>query len=310
MTFSLTTRWNAARHETGEAMIEEILELGIDHVELGYDLRAHLVPGVESMVQAGRVTVDSVHAYCPLPAAVPLAHPEPFTLASPNATLRDNAVHHLENTIRFAAAVGARAVVVHAGNVDMRPLSPRLAELAAAGQQYDEEYEKTRMKLLLAREKSVGRQLEYLYAGIGKLLPTLESTGRILALELLPSWESIPTEVELERIMTRFNSPWVRYWHDMGHGQIRENLGLSSHARWVKRLRPWLAGMHIHDVQPPVNDHLMPPQGTVNFSLFRDLAQGDIVRVLEPGPWVSAAEIVAGLKAVRECWNIRENTAP
>jgi sugar phosphate isomerase/epimerase len=307
MMFSCTTRWNAGRHDTGEAMIDELLELGFDHVELGYDLREHLVPGVLSRVKAGQVAVDSLHAYCPLPPGVPFPSPEPFTLASLHAQVRATALRYLEDTIRFAATVDARIIVLHAGNVDMKPLSPRLTELAATGRLHDDEYDKLRMKLLLAREKAVAHQIDYLYAGIERVLPLLESTGCVLALELLPAWESIPTEIEMERLLSHFSSPRIRCWHDLGHGQIRENLGFTNHLRWVKRLRPWLAGMHIHDVQPPATDHLMPPHGTLDFSLFRDIVQGDIVRVLEPAPSTTAEEIIAGRHIIAEAWRARES---
>lgn len=301
MIFSITTRWNARRHETGETMVEELLNLGFDHIEVGFDLTPNLVPGLCAMIKAGRVKADSVHAYCPLP-PVPFASPEPFTLAATNADIRANALHYLQNTIRFAAEIDARVIVVHAGNIEMKLLTPQLIDLTAAGRQYDETYEKTRMKLILAREKAATRQLPLLYTGIEKLLPLLEETRRILAIELLPTWEAIPTEVEMEQLLSHFNSPWIRFWHDMGHGQIRENLGLASHSRWLKRLRPWLAGMHVHDVTPPATDHVMPPNGTLKFELFREIARDDIIRVLEPSHAVSAEEVLAGQKLIRTCW--------
>lgn len=303
MIFSLTTRWNARRHETGETMLDEILELGFEHVELGFDLTPNLVAGVRNRVADGRVKVDSLHAYCPLP-PVPYPSPEPFTLASSDPNIRANALHYLENTIRFAAEIGARVVVVHAGNVEMKMLSPHLVELTAAGRQYDEAYEKARVQLILAREKAVVAQLPHLYAGIERLLPLLEETQRTLAFEILPTWEAIPTEVEMERLLTHFNSSRLRCWLDMGHGQIRENLGLISHARWAKRLRPWLAGMHIHDVCPPATDHLMPPAGTTKFELFKEVAQDDIIRVLEPSPSVAAEDIVTGLRIIQAAWAV------
>ena len=34
-------------------MIEEILDLGLGLVELGYDLRAELIPGVKTLVASG-----------------------------------------------------------------------------------------------------------------------------------------------------------------------------------------------------------------------------------------------------------------
>lgn len=308
MIVSLSTRWNASRHDRGETLMEEIRELGFSHVELGYDLTPNLVSGVMAELKAGRMGVTSLHAFCPLPAGLPFASPEPFTLASSDASIRAAAAHYLQNTIRFAAEVGAGVIVNHAGNVEIKPLTPRLIELCVKGRRFDTTFEKTRMKLLLAREKAVAPQLAHLYAGIEKLLPLLEETRRVLAFEILPSWEAIPTEVEMERLIQHFNSPWIRGWHDLGHGQIRENLGMINHARWVERLQPLLAGMHIHDVRAPAFDHLMPPDGTLDFALFRNTGRSAIVRVLEPAPATPAAAVTAGLAFLRNAWNLMEET--
>ena len=48
-------------------MIEEILSMGFDRVELGYDLRMDLVPGARNMIKEGLIKVDSVHNFCPVP---------------------------------------------------------------------------------------------------------------------------------------------------------------------------------------------------------------------------------------------------
>ncbi len=302
MIFSLTTRWNANRHSTGEAMLEEILNLGFSHVELGYDLTPNLVPGVLAMVASGNIRVDSLHAYCPLPPVVPFPHPEPFTLASPDAAVRSSAVHHLQNTIRFAAEIGARVVVTHAGNADMKLFFPTLVDLVLAGKKEDTEYEDLRVKTIIAREKAAARQLPLLYAGLEKILPLLAETRVILALEILPTWEAFPSEMEMEKLLTHFDSPWLQCWHDFGHGQIRENLGFTNHLRWFKRLRPRMAGVHIHDVIYPHQDHVMPPDGSIDFPLFREAVQGDIVRVLEPSQNLPAEDLTRGLQTLREAW--------
>ncbi len=306
MIISLSTRWNAGRHERGETMLEEIRSLGFTHVELGYDLTHNLVSGVLAEIKAGHIGVTSLHSYCPMPAGIPFPSPEPFTLASSDAAIRASALHYLQSTVRFAAETGASTVVAHAGHVEMKPLTPRLIELCAVGRQSDDAFEKTRMKLMLAREKAVAVHLDHLRAGIERLMPVLEETRRVLALELLPSWESIPTELELERLLQHFNSPWLRAWHDLGHGQVRENIGLTNHARWVSRLQPWLAGMHIHDVAPPATDHLMPPNGNLDFALFRDVGRSNIVRVLEPAPQTPPEAVVAGLAYIRKAWDLTE----
>ena len=75
MTFSLSTHWNAANHDSGEAIVDEILAMGIDSLELGYDLRIDQVAGVRRRVEEGAVRVASVHNYCPTPVGAPYGHP-------------------------------------------------------------------------------------------------------------------------------------------------------------------------------------------------------------------------------------------
>jgi sugar phosphate isomerase/epimerase len=102
--------------------------------------------------------------------------------------------------------------------------------------------------------------------------------------------------------LKRFNSPRIRYWHDVGHGQIRQNLGLINQDRWLERLSPWLAGMHVHDVVPPAMDHVMPPKGKVDFSRLKKFAQADIVRVIEPSSRTTREDVEMGFKFFKEAW--------
>jgi sugar phosphate isomerase/epimerase len=301
--FALSTRWNASRHGAGEAMIEEIVrETGLTHVELGYDLTLDLVPGVLKMVAEGVVRVDSLHNFCPVPIGAPMGHPELFVLGSRDARTRDGAVRHTTQTIEFAAQVGAGVVVCHAGNVEMRRYTPRLLRLAAADKLYSPRYDRLKTRMLLKRDQLAKPYIEHLEAGIESLLPTLESHGVALAFENLPTWEALPTEIEIEAICRRFESPHVRYWHDIGHGQIRQNLGLSSQRHWIKRLTPWLAGVHVHDVLPPARDHMMPPGGTVDFAALGEVIPPRALRVLEPAPNTPAEAIRSGIDALRAAW--------
>ena len=302
MSLSLSTRWNASRHVSGEAMIEEIRGLGIDQVELGFDLRLDLVPGVLKCVQDRSITVHSVHNYCPVPVGAPFPHPEIFTLSSLDRRTRESAIEHTGRTIQFAAEAGASVVVMHGGNVEMRNWTADLCELYRKGQQFTPAYEKAKLKLLMTRDKKAPRQLDHLYHGLEMLLPVLQKSNVRLAIEIVPQWEGIPTESEMAGIATRFGDPHIAYWHDMGHGQIRQNLGLISHLRWVEKLLPWLAGVHIHDVGEPLVDHLMPPMGTIDFARFRFLSERDIVRVLEPSSQLSAEQVKEGIETIRRVW--------
>ena len=302
MKFSLSTHWNASQHSEGGRLIEEVLEMGFDQVELGYNLRSNLVPGIKRLVQQGEVEISSVHNYCPVPPAVPYGHPELFTLTSRDRTIRNSAIHHTTQTIRFAAEVGAKFVVFHCGNVEMKNLSAVLGKLYREGKRLTNSYEKTKMNLLRQREKKISTHLNYLLDGLSRLKPILKEYGVKLGLENLPSAEAIPTPKECQRILNELGSDCFCYWHDIGHGQIQQNLGFFNHLSVLKQLSPYVEGMHIHDVKGGIFDHAMPPSGEIDFSKFEEYARIDIVRVLEPKPSISAEEVKLALSYLKKQW--------
>lgn len=285
-------------------MIEEVLKLGIGHVELGYDLTLDLVPGVMKMVADKAVVVDTLHNFCPVPVGAPMGHPELFQLSSLDRGARESAVRHTIKTVEFAANLGAKSVVAHAGNVEMTNLTHDLLDLCNSGQQYSPRFEKIKLKLLMKREDKVKKHLDNLYRSIDELLPALTGAGVRLAFENLPSWESIPCESEMETILKRYATPLIGYWHDIGHGQIRQNLGFISYRLWLDRLAPRLAGLHIHDVAAPARDHLMPPQGSVDFAGFKTYLKSDMALVIEPAPRTPEADIREGIRVLREVWGL------
>ena len=307
---AISTRWNAGRHASGEAMLEEILALGLDRAELGYDLRAELIPGVKAMLAAKAIRIDSVHNFCPVPIGAPRPHPELYTPASVDRREREYAVTHISRTLRFAAEVGARVVVCHSGNVDGPKYSFDLVRMAARGEQYGEAYENLKLKAQITRDKKAPKQIDYLSESLEKLIPVVKETGVKLALENLPTWEAIPSELESEKLMKRFHADGIRLWWDIGHAQIRENLGFINASRWLRRLAPHIAGMHIHDVVPPGQDHLMPPRGKVDFPALAEFVRPDKVLVLEPSPDTETAHIVRAIEYLRETWNLTEAKTP
>ena len=292
-------------------MIEEIVEeLDLRHVELGYDLRLDLVQGVKKMVAEGTVQVDSLHNFCPVPIGAPQGHPELFVLGSLDRRVREAAIHHTTKTIEFAGELGARVVVCHAGNVDMKRLTGKLIAFCLEGRQFSPPYERTTEKLLQRREKKVQVYLDHLSDGIEALLPALDAAGIALALENLPTWESLPTETEMIMLARRFDSPHLRYWHDLGHGQIKHNLGLIAHFQCLEKLLPWLAGFHIHDVKPPANDHVMPPDGNIDFDSFSPLVPDHAIKVFEPAPGLPADLVRQGIDMVRIAWEAPAAATP
>jgi len=186
--------------------------------------------------------------------------------------------------------------------VTMKRMTSMLLDLHEQGQQFSTRYEKARMKLQTLRERKVRKQLDHLYHGLERMIPVLEETGVDLALENLPTWEAIPTELEMEDIVRRFGDQHIKAWHDIGHGRIRQNLGFINQRRWLERLGKHIVGMHVHDVEAPGIDHVMPPDGDIDFSELAEFAKRDVLRVIEPTPRTSKEAITRAHDFLREVW--------
>lgn len=302
MQFALSTRWNARRHADGNRLVEEIRAAGFSLIELSYDLRRDLLPGILEQVRSGGVRVVSVHNYCPVPMGVSRGHPEIWTFADPDPAIRRKAVENTAATVRLAAEAGAGLVVVHAGYVRMRPLSPRLIRLAERGRLDSWWGRRTALALDRRRERLAPRHLDWVAGCFERLLPVLDECQVLLGIENLPSWESVPSEAEIPGLLNRFPGSRLRYWHDIGHGAIREQLGWSNAVRTVERLAPWLGGFHVHDIQPPARDHVLPGEGIVDFRDYAPWVWGALPLVLEMDRLTTADQLRAVLDFLRGAW--------
>ena len=308
MRIALSTNWNVARHEEGEPLVDEIIALGFDALELGYHTTETLAAGVLRRVGAGAVAVDSVHAYCPVPVGAPHGYPELYLLASLDEDERAMAAILIGRTLAFAEAMRARAVVLHAGRVFLKSLFGELHTrtlvnaLEEEGASDGPRYQRLLDKALRRRAARVRKYYDGFCLSLDALLPKFEKAGVALCLENLPSVEAFPDERELMMLKHRFDTPALAYWHDMGHGQVRENLGWGRHVETALELLPFTRGVHIHDALPLMNDHLPPGEGLIDFSAFAFYGTEGIIKVFEPAPQVKPKELADALRLVRQAW--------
>jgi len=308
LTFSLSTNWNSARHPTGEAMVDEILKLGFDAVELGYQLDEQQAEGVLRRVRQGGVAVSSVHAFCPAPPHVAGGHPELYLTASLDEDERVMAILLAGKTLEFAQQVGARAVILHAGRIrqgwwrrglDSESLMRRVSDSGID----DPLFKKQTARALWARERRAGRHLQALRRSLDRLVPRFEQAGVTLCLENLPSWEAVPSDAEILQLTADYPASALAYWHDLGHGQIRQHFGWSpDHAAVAAHLLPITRGVHIHDVHGLADDHHVPGTGVIDFTRFAFYGTAAVIRVFEPLPGTPATALAAALAHLRQIW--------
>lgn len=305
MRLSLSTCWNSGRHETGEAMLDEIETLGFDTVELGYALSFRQADGVRRRLREGRIKVSSIHAFCPNPKPGSHAGPEPFSICDPaDFRGRRHGIGAVLDSARFASELGVRPMVLHAGRVPVFRAARRLDALVESGLRdaKPELYDRRLARFLDKRARKAPKFFETLRASLGILLPELERLGVLLCLENLPTADGCPDESEMSLLLREFEGAPLAYWHDAGHGQRRHELRLVHHAGLVKRLGPRIGGFHLHDVLPPLDDHRMPPGGLVDFRIFAPFAATDLPLVLEPRPARGADEIVRARDYLLGLW--------
>src|SRR5690606_25853276 len=142
---SCSTCWNSSRHTDGEAMLQEILDLGFDQVELGHGIRLSLMEGVQKMFDKGKVQFSSLHNFCPLPVEITRASPDCYKFSSPDERERERAVRHSLQTIDFAKRLGAPYVVLHLGRVPIDDYTDKLIRMAEVGMHTSRGFVKTRI---------------------------------------------------------------------------------------------------------------------------------------------------------------------
>ena len=290
-------------------MLEEICSMGFDAVELGYGSTQTQIDGLRKWIDAGRIRVASVHAFCPN-FVFGKSGPEIFSLCDPvDLKGAGKGVQAAKMCADFAASVGAGVVVMHAGRAPVFRHLRVLDRLAGKGLLGSAAHERAMHKITAKRERCAGRLLDALYESLEEVLPRFAERGVALALENLPTCDAIPNELEMAELLREFDDLPLRYWHDLGHGQIRQNFGVSHHKSIVSSFRRSIAGFHVHDVEFPSGDHLAPREGgTVDFRMLESFAGADVPFVLEPSKNVEKAGIVSSLTYLHKSCGIPLNT--
>lgn len=272
MKFSLSTNWCNRRLESGEAIVDAALALGFDELELGFHTTDFQVKGFKARL--GEMPVGSVHAFCPVPLSAPQGYPELYPLASFDEESRKMAEFQIKKNIRFAAEMGADALVLHMGRVMCNGW--------------------LRNREMKRRVKRGAKMLEIAKRELAVLLPELEAHKVTLGLENLPYLEGFPAEWEIAELC----GEWVKPWFDTGHDFVRQTKGWTTPSEATAN--PPI-GLHVND-SVGGDDHLAPGMGKIDFAALKSLAQAARHIVFEPNVEITEDELAAGLAQIRSLW--------
>jgi sugar phosphate isomerase/epimerase len=288
---SFSTCWNSGRHTAGDEMLKEIVDLGFDYIELGHGIRLSLMPGIQKMFEAGKVRFSSLHNFCPLPVEVMHASPDCYQLSAAYSRERERAIKQTFQTIDFAQRLGAPFIVMHLGEVPMRPDTDWFVARAKKRQLFSRKYVRKKIEAVEKREAAAPPYLERVKEALKRIVEYATEKKIKLGIEGRRGYEEIPSEREIPPLLDELNSPQVGYWHDFGHIQIKENLAFLDHAEWLKTIGPRTFGCHVQDCIWPAQDHQPPFAGDVDLPKLVPLLPKDCQFVWEMSPRKKPDEI-------------------
>jgi len=312
--YSLSTCWNSGRHTCGREMLREIRSLGFEYSELSHGIRISLLPGILEAVDAGEIRISTLHNFCPLPMGINWPAPNLFKFSAEDRRERDSALKHTLKTIETAHRVGAKLIVLHSGSADLKSGSlfsrkveyqEKLEELVLAGKKDSDKYRKLVEDLEVRRERYKVEPMHRSLEMIKQLAEVAGEKGLLLGIENREDVEEIPFDHDLPEFLADLPEN-VRYWHDCGHAQIKENLGfILNHAHHVENLSKRLGGFHVHDVlqnEEGMHDHCPPGVGMIDYAAIRPMVKPEHIKVLEMSPGLPAEEVAKGFAHIKSVW--------
>lgn len=296
---SLSTMWAIGRVKTAEELGIAAQALGFASVEINYQVSAEFLRLATDAVDSGHLRVSSVHDPCPAPLQRNRAGHVP-QLSALDKEERAAAVELACGTLEVAGRLGAKAVVIHAGRVDVdEALWHRLRDLYPARDEQPEEYHRALRELHHQRTE---RQAAHL-AATRRSLEAIADRARALrlkvGLENRYHYYEVPNPNEMAALLDALDPDVVGYWHDTGHAQVLENLGFVPQTAWLERFAARLIGLHLHDVQG-LHDHLAARGRGVDFGAIRSLIPDGPLRVCEFSPQTRPDEVRASLAYLKK----------
>ncbi len=299
---SLSTCWNNSRHHCGRELIAETREMGFDWVELSHGMTISKLPGFQEAWEAGEMKVSGVHNFFPSPVEVMIDAPDAYEYSSHRPHERERALDLTKRTLEVGQKFGASYLVIHLGSVPMKSSkwTKPLTKLVKAGKQLSPEFLDLKMQFVKKRDKLGPLYVQRAIEAMEAVADLAKEAGIKLALESRSRFEDVPTEDEMIYIQEHFkDNPWIGYWHDFGHVQLKHNLGLLDHEQWLAKMQPYCIGAHVHDVYWPERDHRVPLTGTLDFKKLLNYIPEDAPHVWELSPSRDKDEILEALAVWR-----------
>ena len=134
-----------------------------------------------------------------------------------------------------------------------------------------------------------------------ELLPYAEQKGVLLGFENREAFDELPLDAEHPELIAAMAKPTAcGYWHDTGHAQIKQEMGLLAHREHLEKNAANLIGFHLHDVSAEGRDHQPIGTGKIDFEMVSEFWRPEHTLVLEFSPRLTPEQVLASKQRVDE----------
>jgi sugar phosphate isomerase/epimerase len=290
----ISTCWWHKKGLGGRDLVEEILELGFQGVELEYRIPESRYHEMRSPLKRS-LAVLSIHNFFPKPDG--LMHQrgggDRFLMSSTDKEERQEAVRHTIKTLEIARDLGARAVVLHLGRVDMPYEGPYFKDAAGMPEEEGTKPHYSLGELRKIRDERRGPHLDAVLFCLERINDEAGKRGLLIGLENRYHLNEIPDFREIGAILERFQGGYLRYWHDIGHACAQERMGIVQQRELLETYAGMMIGIHLHDIKG-IDDHLSPGQGDLDFKTVVPWLQPSTIRIMEIHHSVPRGDLMEG----------------
>ncbi len=296
---AVSTCWRAGQTHDAKELIEKMKETGISLLELEFRISRGTFEEIKKNCTAWGIKIISMHAVCPSPQDK-VRGAEKYLISDTEEEKRVRGVDHVKQTLRNAADIGARAIILHCGRI---PLDEPINIMKTF---YDEEKiqskeaEKSLQEISQNHAANKGKNFDALLKSLDEINAEAEKLGIDVGLENRYYFFEFPDMNELKTIFSLFDGSKLGYWHDTGHAQVNETLFGISQEMLLKTFHNRLIGVHLHDVLNGYNDHNAPGCGTVDFDMVKSYLKPETIRVMEINQKVSPADAKNGITFLKD----------
>jgi sugar phosphate isomerase/epimerase len=287
-------------------MVREMVNLGYDRIELSHGIRITLVPGVLRALEEGIVTISSTHNFCPLPTGITQAAPNLFEPSSADMREHESWLRHTKRSIDFAVQVNSTVLVCHLGSVKFfwlnpaRSLSAYTRRHPKANIPHDLRYQKFLEKARDRLRKQMGPFWERTKDSVSESLDYAKKRGVRLGFENREKFDELPLDDDFAEYFSSLPADVsAGYWHDTGHAEIKQSMGLISQRLQLEKLAAHTIGFHLHDVDANGQDHQPVGSGQVDFKTISEFWRPEHVLVVELSPRVPVEGVRSSLQRLQ-----------